>query len=194
MHYVCLDLGNSQPCLSQLGKLLIPYVKSSSATMTNWTFADSRPCLGLCALIWHFTSKALQHWTVREQMLYSECQWKRWEPISVNTWQLKLLLIKMPDCSRWVPFSTNRVSSWECHWKRYQIAADECLSMWKMAAETTTERDTTFNSKWETDWQLRQLKKEMLQFWMWHSTTKRTTDCSVITAFFSAAFHPSQDA
>ena len=129
--------------------------------MTSCTFADSRPCLATpCrGLIWHFTSEALRHWTVREQMLYSDCQWKRWEPISVNTWQLKLLLIKMPDCSRWVPFGTTWVSSWECHYKRHQIAADECLSVWKLAAETTTERDTTFYSKWETDWQLRQLKR-----------------------------------
>ena len=49
--------------------------------------------------------------------------------------QLKLLLIKTLDCSRWVPSSKNRkVSSWECHWKRHHIAADECPSVWKIGS------------------------------------------------------------
>ena len=70
----------------------------------------------------------------------------------------------MPDCSRWVPFSTNRkVTSWECHWKKHQIAADESsvwkigssdyhwkrhhISQWmrdRLAGETTGERDARF--------------------------------------------------
>ena len=36
----------------------------------------------------------------QEQTLYSDCQWKRQEPVSANAWQLKLLMIRTQDCNK----------------------------------------------------------------------------------------------
>ena len=54
-----------------------------------------------------------------------------------------------------------------------QIAADSTCQCERLAAETTPERDARF----ECD-----------------SKTWGTTNCSVVAASFSAAFHPNQDA
>ena len=61
----------------------------------------------------------------------------------------------------------------------------------RLAAETITERDTIFYSEREIDWQVRPLKKEMPGL---NVTQQDTGTGSVVTASFSAAFHPSQDA
>ena len=70
-----------------------------------------------------------------------------------DAWQLKLLLIKMPDCSRWVPFpQTERLaaeSATEIDIKLQQMSALQCETK-RLAAETITERDTRLYSEWET--------------------------------------------
>ena len=66
----------------------------------------------------------------------------------MNAWQLKLLLIKTTDCSRRVPFRTNRKrlaaeSATERDIRLQQMSPLQCENL---AAETTTERDTRFYS------------------------------------------------
>ena len=70
----------------------------------------------------------------------------------------------MPDCSRWMPFSTNqKVNSWECHWERHQISADECPSVWKICQV-------------DYHWKTRQVEcdreRHAISSWMWQGKGK----------------------
>ena len=85
-----------------------------------------------------------------------------------------------------MPFTTNRkVSSWECHWKKRQIAADESSSVWKIGS-------------WDYNLKIRQVLQQMrdmqtgnwnhwrkrCQVWMWQSKTQVTADRSSCHCFF----------
>ena len=101
----------------------------------------------------------------RAETLYSDCQWKRWEPVSVNAWRLKLYC-----------------------WYRRQIAADECPSVWKIGSWDYHRkrhkilqrmRDGLPLKKWMTGFNLTEQDME----------NSRLFSCRCL---FSAAFHPSQ--
>jgi len=86
----------------------------------------------------------------------------------MNTWQLKLLLIRTPDC--------NKPKGYQLRVPLKEIAADSTCQCERLAAKTTPERDARFYSERET------AEKEMPDL----NVTEQDMP------LFSAAFHPNQ--